>query len=261
VLDGARLARGVLAGAAMTAPFREEVVRLRIAGVRSEDGPFEVGLLRSGLTVPDATARGIPHFEFSTVWQMLDAAGGGAGYPALHVRLKSATDLEATREAVEAMGFDVIAVADHLTEIRRSFLIMDALLGSIGVVALIIAGLGIVNTMVTSILERTREIGVMKAVGGGDGDIMRIFFVEAGAIGAVGGVLGIVLGWAVTRLGNLVLNQYLRPQGVPPADLFDMPPWLIAGAIGFAVAVTLVAGLYPALRAARVDPVTALRHD
>ena len=261
VLDVSRLARGVFGGASAAAPLREEVIRLRVVGIRSEEGPFEIGLLRSGLTVPEATARAIPHFEFSTVWQMLDAARGGAGYPALHVRLRSATDLGETREAVEAMGFEVVALADHLTEIRRSFLIMDALLGAIGVVALVIAGLGIVNTMVTSILERTREIGVMKAVGGGDGDIMRIFFVEAGAIGAAGGVLGIALGWAVTRLGNLVLNRYLRPEGFPPEDLFDMPPWLVAGAIGFAVVVTLMAGLYPALRAARVDPVKALRHD
>jgi len=74
-------------------------------------------------------------------------------------------------------------------------------------------------------------------------------------------VFGVVLGWAVTRLGNVVVNHYLRPEGFPPEDLFDMPPWLVAGAVAFSIVVTLIAGLYPALRAARVDPVTALRHE
>jgi putative ABC transport system permease protein len=260
VLDGSRLAEGMLTGR-LDAPFREEVTRLSVVGIRTEQGAFEMGVFASGVVVPAGTARSMPHFEFSNVWQALDAARGAPGYPALHVRVRTADDLGPTRDAVEAMGYGVVALADQLAEFKRSFLIIDALLGAIGVVALVIAGLGIVNTMVTSILERTREIGVMKAVGGSEGDIMRIFLVEAGAIGAAGGVFGVVLGWAVTRLGNVVVNHYLRPEGFPPEDLFDMPPWLIAGAVAFSIVVTLVAGSYPALRAARVDPVTALRHE
>jgi putative ABC transport system permease protein len=77
----------------------------------------------------------------------------------------------------------------------------------------------------------------------------------------VGGGLGLVLGWIVTRVANAVVNYHLRPQGLPPADLFHLPLWLLLGAIGFAVLVSLLSGLYPATRAARVDPVTALRHD
>jgi len=260
VLDGSRLAQGFLTGR-FDAPFREEVTRLAVVGIRTEQGGFEMGSFASGVAIPEGTARSIPHFEFSNVWQALDATRGAAGYPALNVRVRTADDLGPTRDAVEAMGCNVVALADQLEEFKRSFLIIDALLGAIGVVALVIAGLGIVNTMVTSILERTREIGVMKAVGGSEGDIMRIFFVEAGAIGAAGGVFGVILGWSVTRLGNVVVNHYLRPEGFPPEDLFDMPPWLVAGAIGFSIVVTLIAGSYPALRAARVDPVTALRHE
>ncbi len=123
------------------------------------------------------------------------------------------------------------------------------------------AALGIINTMVTSILERTREIGVMKAIGGSERDIRWIFFSEAATIGFFGGAFGLALGWVVTRIANAVANHYLRPQGVPEVDLFYMPLWLIAGAMAFAVGVSLLAGLYPATRAARVDPVQALRHD
>ncbi len=115
--------------------------------------------------------------------------------------------------------------------------------------------------MVTSILERTREIGVMKAVGGSETDIRWIFFSEAATIGLVGGAFGLALGWTVTRIANTVANHYLRPQGVPEVDLFYMPIWLIAGALVFSVGVSLLAGFYPASRAARVDPVQALRHD
>jgi putative ABC transport system permease protein len=102
---------------------------------------------------------------------------------------------------------------------------------------------------------------VMKALGGSEADIKGIFFVEAGVIGVTGGALGLVLGWIVTRVANAVANHYMRPEGVPPTDLFYMPLWLILGALGFSILVSLLAGLYPAVRAARVDPVTALRHD
>jgi putative ABC transport system permease protein len=115
--------------------------------------------------------------------------------------------------------------------------------------------------MVTSILERTREIGIMKAIGGSEGDIRKIFFVEAATIGVIGGVFGLILGWVVTRIANVIANSYLRPEGFAPVDFFFIPLWLIMGAIAFAVGVSLLAGVYPAVRAARVDPVQALRHD
>jgi len=170
-------------------------------------------------------------------------------------------DLDDVGAAIEDLGFGVVTVVDQLEEFKRGFLIMDALLGAVGTIALFVASLGIVNTMVTSILERTREIGVMKAIGGSEGDIKGIFFVEAGTIGVTGGLLGLALGWVVTRIANAVANHFMRPEGVPPTDLFHMPVWLILGALGFSILVSLLAGLYPAIRAARVDPVTALRHD
>jgi putative ABC transport system permease protein len=128
-------------------------------------------------------------------------------------------------------------------------------------IAIIVAALGIVNTMVMSILERFREIGVMKAVGAGDGDIRRIFFFESGAIGLAGGVSGCVLGWATSLLINRIVNFTLARQGVPFIDYLAFPFWLFLGAVGFSLLVSLVSGIYPARRAARVDPVVALRHD
>ena len=115
--------------------------------------------------------------------------------------------------------------------------------------------------MVMSILERRREIGIMKAIGASDREIKTIFFIEAGTIGFIGALFGLLLGWLVTRLANLVLNTQLRPAGEEPVDLFYFPVWLIFGAVLFSIIVSLAAGLYPAIKAARLDPVKALRHD
>ena len=145
--------------------------------------------------------------------------------------------------------------------IKKAFLIVDAALGAVGVIALFVAALGIINTMVMSILERTREIGIMKAIGGSETEIKTIFFFEAGCIGFLGGVFGLVLGWLVTRVANLVMNHYIVNNGGYEVDLFYIPVWLILGAMGFSILISLLAGLYPAVRAARVNPVEALRHD
>jgi putative ABC transport system permease protein len=115
--------------------------------------------------------------------------------------------------------------------------------------------------MVMSILERTREIGIMKAIGGSDADIRRIFLVEAATLGLAGGLVGVTLGWLVGRVINFGANLYIRSQGGTPGNLFALPLWLIAGSIGFSLIVSLIAGSFPAARAARLDPVQALRHD
>ncbi|MCK4409866.1 MAG: ABC transporter permease [Candidatus Eisenbacteria sp.] len=242
-------------------PLWEEVVRLRVVGLRGRLSGFGATRFRGGIIVPIDTGAAMPRLGFSDVWDLLDSSAEEQGYGSVYVRTSGTDDVTPVREAVEEMGFGVLAVIDEFEEIKQSFLIMDALLGAVGTIALIVAALGIINTMVTSILERTREIGVMKAIGGSETDIRWIFFSEAATIGFIGGAFGLALGWAVTRMANAVANHYLRPQGVPEVDLFYMPIWLIAGAMAFSVVLSLLAGLYPASRAARVDPVQALRHD
>jgi len=101
----------------------------------------------------------------------------------------------------------------------------------------------------------------MKAIGGSDADIRLIFLVEASAIGVLGGITGVILGWVVGRAINFGANIYIQNQGGTPGNLFSLPLWLIAGAIAFSWVVSLLAGSYPASRAARLDPIQALRHD
>ena len=257
-LDQSGMLRAALTG---RMPVRGVETTLRVVGIRGRSTGFGVGRFAGGVIIPFGTAADVPRLGFTDVWELLRSPEGPTEYPTVHVRARTMDELEAVRSEIEEMGFSVLALVDQLEQFKREFLIMDALLGAVGTIALFVASLGIVNTMVTSILERTREIGVMKAVGGSEGDIKWIFFVEAGTIGLAGGLLGLGLGWVVTRVANVMVNYHLRPAGIPPADLFHMPPWLLLGALGFSILVSLLAGVYPAARAARIDPVAALRHD
>ncbi len=159
------------------------------------------------------------------------------------------------------MGFRSLALLDQFKEIQQGFLVMNMILAAVGMIAIVVASLGIINTMVMSILERYSEIGIMKAVGASDGDIQRVFFFESSAIGFLGGIFGLALGFGVSGLINRIVNYFLARQGVPFIDYFSFPWWLGLGAIAFSIVVSLISGIYPARRAARIDPVRALRHD
>jgi len=246
------------------APFSERVTRLRIAGIRPKPHAFSSPQTEGGILAPMVTGKKIPRFVFTSMWNMLSRRNQATeGYDVLYVRLKKLSDLGPVRKRLQALNFSVFALADQFDEIRRGFLMIDMALGAVGAIALIVASLGIINTMVMSILERTREIGVMKAVGASGRQIQSIFFFEAGVIGGLGGCLGVALGWLVSRLANWIANIWMARQGGAGAeiDFFYLPIWLIVGALLFSLLVSLLAGWYPAARASRINPVEALRHD
>jgi putative ABC transport system permease protein len=217
--------------------------------------------MQNDVLIAPGPAGRIKRLPITSIWDLFRMRGGRLGYSAVSVKIGSLGDLETVKARVRDMGFTTFALADQFAEITKAFYFMDMILAAVGMIAIVVAALGIVNTMVMSILERFREIGIMKAVGAGDGDIRRIFFFESGAIGLAGGVAGCILGWATSLLINRIVNFYLARQGVPFIDYFAFPAWIFLGAVGFSVLVSLVSGIYPARRAARVDPVVALRHD
>ncbi len=243
-------------------PLSRETYEFPIVGV-TDITPFGGGanLTETAVLIPPGPARGIKRLPISSIWDLFRMKDGKVGYSAVTVKLDSLGDLNAVRTGVREMGFATFALADQFDQITRAFYFMDMVLAAVGMIAIIVAALGIVNTMVMSILERFREIGIMKAVGAGDRDIRRIFFLESGAIGLAGGVAGCALGWATSLVINRIVNFYLARQGVPHVDYFAFPVWIFLGAVGFSLLVSLVSGIYPARRAARVDPVVALRHD
>ena len=260
-LDPSKLAGGMMGLLGLgRMPTSESVSTFKIGGILKRASAFSEGQIQGGIVVPMKTAGMIPSLGFSSVWDLL--GGGKPGtYSSIYVRVKRPADMQPARYAIEKTGLHVFSIADELKEIRKGFLIVDSILGAIGTIALIVAALGIANTMVMSILERTREIGIMKAIGASEGEIKLIFFVEAAVIGAAGAVFGLLLGFGVTRVANLVVNARLLPEGEAAVNLFYFPSWLILGAFGFSIVISLIAGLYPAVRAAGIDPVEALRHD
>lgn len=243
-------------------PVATESYDFPIVGVTSVSafggGPSPV---QNEVLIPPGPARRIKRLPMTSIWDLFRMRDGQLGYSTVSVKLESLRDLERVKSRVGDMGYTTFALADQFEQVTKGFYFMDMVLAAVGMIAIVVAALGIVNTMVMSILERYREIGVMKAVGAGDGDVKRIFFFESAAIGLLGGAGGCVLGWAVSLVINRIVNFYTARQGLPYIDYFAFPVWIFAGALGFALLVSLVSGIYPARRAARVDPVVALRHD
>jgi putative ABC transport system permease protein len=184
------------------------------------------------------------------------------GYDSAIVRVNDPSALTEVRNHLKDLGFASFSIVDQLEQFRTVFLIIDSVLGLLGGISLLVASFGIANTMIMSILERTREIGIMKAIGAEDREIKLIFFVEAAVLGLCGGVIGVLAAWAIDGIANRLAYRFiLKPQGASFVDFFSLPAWLTAGAILFALIVSILAALYPAARAARIDPVRALRHD
>ena len=241
----------IMGGGGPAFPPKPEETPCRIVGiVERETGPGGIGVQVTPVMLPLARAK--------TMGAM---ALRGNAYLSLTVKVGGAQYAQDVEDAIRKKGLNAFSINDALQGAKRAFILLDIVLSLIGSIALAVSSLGIVNTMVMSILERTREIGIMKAIGGSDGDIRRIFLIEASAIGLFGGIAGVALGWLVGRIVNLGANVYIQQQGGPPGNLFSLPWWLIGGAIGFSIAVSLVAGSYPASRAAKLNPIEALRHD
>ena len=188
--------------------------------------------------------------------------GQNEGYEAAVVRVTDPKHLTEVRQKITELGFGSFSIVDEIDQIRTVFLIIDSVLGLLGGISLLVASFGIANTMIMSILERTREIGIMKAIGAEDREIKLIFFVEAAVIGVVGGVVGVLVAWGIDGIANRLAYRFiLKPQNASFIDFFSLPLYLSVGAILFALMVSILAALYPASRAARIDPVRALRHD
>ncbi len=183
-------------------------------------------------------------------------------YGSAVVRVDNPAAMVDVRKRINELGFSTFSIMDNLEQLRTVFLIINSALGLLGGISLLVASFGIANTMIMSILERTREIGIMKAIGAEDREIKQIFFIEASVIGFAGGVLGSLLAWGIDAIANRLAYRFiLKPQGASYVDFFALPPYLWMSAIVFAVLISIIAALYPAARAARIDPVRALRHD
>jgi len=195
--------------------------------------------------------------------QLFQSSGmeSNKNYSRVTIDLKQGYSHKPVVDSVKAMGFRAFSYAQEFEEITKFFTYFDMGLGVIGLIALFVASLGIINTMMMSITERRREIGVLKSLGADEREIKLMFLVESALIGSIGSIFGILFGWGISRVASTVAKSFMVRQGEDPLELFALPLWLIAVAFALGLLVSLVAGYYPSSRAARIDPVEALRYE
>ncbi len=190
------------------------------------------------------------------------------GYPMAIVKMESVEQVLEAADAITALGYQASTPQSFVEGINSYFLTQQVLFGGVGAISLLVAAIGIANTMTMSILERTREIGLMKAVGATNRDVLSIFLGEASGIGLLGGAGGVALGWSAGQIINVLALAYFAGQasqgqqfGPPPTTAVYTPGWLPVFALIFATVIGLLSGLYPALRAATLVPVMALKYE
>ncbi len=192
------------------------------------------------------------------------------GYPQVLVKVKDVKAATKVERTLTQRGYLVISPRAMLQGLNMFFLIIQGILGGISAVALLVAAFGIANTMIMSIYERTREIGLMKAMGAMNRDILVLFLTESGIIGFLGGLGGVVLGWGLGWIGDQIARAYmLRSMALQTGNvqrdavtsLVHTPLWLVLFALFFSILVGVLAGIYPAMRAANLDPIQALRYE
>ena len=189
-----------------------------------------------------------------------------SGYNEVIVKVTDVNKTLEVRDQIIAMGFQANTMLDYVQGINNFYRILQVVLGGVGAIALLVAAIGIANTMTMSILERTREIGLMKAVGATNRDVLSIFLGEAAGIGFIGGMGGVLIGWLAGQGLNVVAIVYLAQRateqgGLPPSVAVYTPLWLPIFVLLFSILVGIVSGLYPALRAATMIPVQALKYE
>jgi len=228
-------------------------VRLRVGGILEATGgeqDYSIYMSLNDLTDLIAWSRGArPNWQQDGYSQAIVIAEQDAQ-----------VTLDVTHE-IENRGYFAMSTTSIVEALNSTFMVIEAVLGGIASIALLVAAIGIANTMIMSVLERTREIGLMKAVGARNRDVLVVFVAEAGAIGLLGGVAGVILGIIIAQIINLFAGSYLSSSGAAISSVVATPLWLPPFAIVFATIIGLAAGIYPAFRAVQLDPVRALKYE
>jgi ABC-type antimicrobial peptide transport system permease subunit len=183
------------------------------------------------------------------------------GYDSLTVKVDKAQNAASVAAAIRHYGVGAADAQSFIKSQLAIFNIVGAVVGGIGGIALIVAAVGVVNTMVMAILERTREIGVMRAVGAKRSTISTLFTIEASILGFFGGLIGLGIGYVLVLIANPIINKQLSINSIKSNNIISLPPWLILSVLAVTTVIGMLSGLYPARRAARLDPVEALRYE
>lgn len=183
------------------------------------------------------------------------------GYTRAMIKVKEIKNVRKIQDKIKEMGFSAFSIADILESVEKTTNSLQAILGGIAAVSMLVAAIGIGNTMVMSIYERTREIGVMKVLGASFSDIRRLFLLEAGIIGLFGGITGFIFSLGVSYILNTVGLSFMNFMGpvTEGSKISVIPLWLALYTIFFTTIVGVLSGFYPARRAMKLSAIEAIR--
>jgi putative ABC transport system permease protein len=222
-----------------------------------------VGVVSSQFMPAGAPGGMVPYAVAKGQWARLAQLNGWTGgeYATITLLADSGGAVAALRNRVESLGFQAQTFGDLFRGFEDLLSRLRIALLALAVVALLLACLGIANTMYSAVLERTREIGVLKALGARSHDVLLLFVAEAALIGLVGGIIGTIAAVALAQAGNTAVDRLAQSVAGAGIDVFRTDGGIAAAALLLAVVLSTVSGLLPAVRAARLDPSRALRHE
>ena len=181
-------------------------------------------------------------------------------YSGVYVDVDDVANVDEVTKKLQNLGFQAESEKEYVESIKRNIRIAQILLGGIGMIALIVAVIGIGNTMTTSVFDRIGEIGMLKVLGCDTDDLLLLFLMESGIIGGIGGIIGVAVSYGVTELGvNKLGKLFLNLELPENAKLAVIPIWLAFAAVAFAILLGILAGFFPARWAAKLKPIEAVR--
>ncbi len=185
------------------------------------------------------------------------------GYSQIWVSVDDVDNVEEVQDQIKAMEYGTYSLIDMVKPMQETSNTLQLILGGIGAISMLVSAIGIANTMVMSIYERTKEIGVMKVLGCLISDIKKLFLFEASMIGLIGGALGVGLSYLASYFMNKYSNQIGEALGIGSSGskISIIPAWLVLLALGFAMLVGIISGYYPAKRATKIKAIEALRES
>lgn len=222
-----------------------------------------VGIVSSNLMPAGAPGALVPYASMRDYWAAVAQANNwkGGEFTGITLLADSGLAVKGLRQHVEGLGFQTQTFGDQFRNFEDLLGKLRVALLGLALVALLLACLGIANTMYTAVLERTKEIGVFKALGSRSRDVMLLFIAEAAGIGLAGGLIGVIVAVGLGRLGNAAVDRLTQAVSSTTFDVFRIDVLVLLVAVVIAVILSTISGLLPALRAARQDPARALRYE
>lgn len=208
-----------------------------------------------GVVDDDQTSYIIIPYEFAKSTMMAEH------FNVAKVKVKDKDALSDTKTKIENMGFGTNYIGDTIQQISSFFLVFRYIVGGFGFVAMLVAILGMFNTLTVSLLERTREVGVLKSNGAIRRDIWRIFLSEALIISVVGGIFGVIFGITIGEGANLIFNKLAQRNGSEPVDFFYTPLYFVVATVFATLIVGFLTGYYPSKRATKINALDALKYE